>query len=389
MNRKLLKWIRATAERRRRSDWIPPVVRGIVRGAAQRLQHRYHLRSMSRALSGRLAHLEDVEAFLCEHAVPLRIPLVLISQVQRSGGTLLSQLFDAHPELVAYPHELKVGFPVPDRWPPLEPTLGPDRNFRMMFDPSFPRFVRRGFTKGDHRNPERHNFFLIPRVQYGLFHHLFKSAPPTSARDILDHFFTAYFNAWLNYQGDLRQKRWITAFAPRLAHDEANMAAFFASYPDGRLIHIVRDPKSWYPSAKNHAASGFAAKGPEHTLNKWCSSAESMLRNRHRYGDLVIVLRFEDLVGRTEQTMRALASSLGIMWDPALLEPTFNGQLMRANSSFPVVQAGVIDAPLTRDKMLSEDECRLIETRCRAPYDRVLCQSLSIGEQTARLGLGA
>jgi hypothetical protein len=29
---------------------------------------------------------------------------------------------------------------------------------------------------------------------------------------------------------------------------------------------------------------------------------------------------------------------------------------MRANSSFPVAQAGVIDAPLALDKMLSEDE---------------------------------
>ena len=33
-----------------------------------------------------------------DHVVPVREPLVLISQIQRSGGTLLSQLFDGHPE---------------------------------------------------------------------------------------------------------------------------------------------------------------------------------------------------------------------------------------------------------------------------------------------------
>ena len=44
-----------------------------------------------------------------EHLVPVTDPLVLVSQIQRSGGTLLSQLFDGHPECHAHPHELKIG----------------------------------------------------------------------------------------------------------------------------------------------------------------------------------------------------------------------------------------------------------------------------------------
>jgi hypothetical protein len=35
----------------------------------------------------------------------------LISQIQPSGGTPLSQLADSHPELDAHPHELKIGYP--------------------------------------------------------------------------------------------------------------------------------------------------------------------------------------------------------------------------------------------------------------------------------------
>ena len=59
----------------------------------------------------RLGELEDYEA-LCrvrlEHLIEVREPLVLISQVQRAGGTLLSQLFDGHPECHADPFELKI-----------------------------------------------------------------------------------------------------------------------------------------------------------------------------------------------------------------------------------------------------------------------------------------
>jgi hypothetical protein len=32
--------------------------------------------------------------------------LVIITQIQRSGGTLLSQLFDMHPECHVHPHEI-------------------------------------------------------------------------------------------------------------------------------------------------------------------------------------------------------------------------------------------------------------------------------------------
>jgi hypothetical protein len=39
---------------------------------------------------------------------PVRVdqPMILISQIQRSGGTLLSRLFDSHPAIHAHPYEL-------------------------------------------------------------------------------------------------------------------------------------------------------------------------------------------------------------------------------------------------------------------------------------------
>ena len=46
------------------------------------------------------------------HAPPVHEPMLLISQVQRSGGTLLAQLFDGHPECLAHPYELKWGRPL-------------------------------------------------------------------------------------------------------------------------------------------------------------------------------------------------------------------------------------------------------------------------------------
>ena len=36
------------------------------------------------------------------------LPLLISSQLQRSGGSLISQLFDSHPEILAHPWEIMV-----------------------------------------------------------------------------------------------------------------------------------------------------------------------------------------------------------------------------------------------------------------------------------------
>jgi len=374
LGRKFLKWIRQNSGLAA-SLPIPAASRGFVRRAVKRLRISIHSRYMAQALAGRAANLDDVSIFMAKHAVPLRTPLVLISQVQRSGGTLLSQLFDAHPELAAYPQELRLGFPNSDVWPKIDPARSADENFRMLYDPNLARLVSRGYKKGE-ANAERKPFLIMPQVQHRLFKHLFDETPPASRRTILDYFFTAFFNGWLNYQGDLTQKRWITAFAPRLAANESNVKAFFECYPDGRLIQIVRDPRTWYASLKNHTKTGVARGDPSRAIDKWIRSAKSIQRNKRQYGQRVIISSFEELVGQTDATMRAIARELAIQYDQTLLEPTFNGQTMKANSSFPVEQVGLIAAPLERGGLLSVDEQQLIERECRSLYDDLTRQTL-------------
>jgi hypothetical protein len=70
-------------------------------------------------------------------------------------------------------------------------------------------------------------------------------------------------------------------------------------------------------------------------------STDAALDARERHGDRVIVITYEALVGETETTMGRLASAIGISTSPILLEPTFNGQPIRANSSEAVGGYGV------------------------------------------------
>ncbi len=290
----------------------------------------------------------DEYATLCharlEHVVPVREPLVLVSQVQRSGGTLLSQLFDGHPACHAHPSEIYIGHPKKWNWPNLD--LGdPTSWFAKLYERPVELHLEQGYVKEkEARNEPDHEVFpfvFLPQLQRQIFEACVEAWAPTSERDVLDCYFTSYFNAWLDdqnlYSGP---KRAVTGFTPRLAMEDDNVARFFSAYPDGTLVSMVRDPRGWYASASRYRSSMY--EDLDQAIGLWARSAEAALDARTRFGERVLVLTYEQLVLETERTMGFVADRLGIPMAPVLLVPTFNGRPVRANSSTRIVEHGVI-----------------------------------------------
>ena len=160
-----------------------------------------------------------------EHRVEVHEPLVLISQIQRSGGTLLSQLFDGHPECHAHPGELHIGHPKKWNWPCLD-LAQPESWFATLFEKPAYKALRHGYRKPsslelDH---EVFPFLFLPRLQKAIFERCIAAGPIGGERDVLDCYFTSYFNAWLdNHNLYGRPKRAVTAFAARLSSELANV----------------------------------------------------------------------------------------------------------------------------------------------------------------------
>jgi LPS sulfotransferase NodH len=292
----------------------------------------------------RLSELEEYR-LLCrqrlEHLVPVREPLVLISQVQRSGGTLLAQLLDGHPECHVDPYELKIGHPKKHDWPALDLDR-PERWFETLYFRGMSERLRRTERT---RRPEigrsAFPFLFLPRLQRALFERCVAAWRPGSEREVLDCYFTAYFNAWLDDQSlYARPKRAVVGFTPRLAMAAENVERFFAAYPDGLLISIVREPRAWYASALKHMPEHYG--DAEAALALWRRSAEAGLAARERYGSRVLLLTYEQLVLEPEATMASVAERIGVAMRPELLTPTFNGMPIRANSSGAVDRVGIL-----------------------------------------------
>lgn len=334
---------------------------------------RMRRRRLHREFNQRPRQLEFLQTACTQHIRPVKSPLVLISQIQRSGGSLLSQLFDGHPEIDAHPHELKFGFPRKYTWPQIDLNEAPIRWLEVMFEDSVVEHFKAGYKKQANMD-ETFAFIFLPFIQKALFCEYISSIAPVSVRDVFDAYMTSYFGAWLNNQNVYGEKKFVTGFTARLALYEDNMKSFFAIYPDGRLITIIRNPKNWYPSAARHRPTVYG--NLRESLEFWKMSAASMLRNKAMFGDRVCILTFEDLIGRTEMVMRYLAELLHIAYDDILLTPTFNKFPIKANTSFKTQQHGIITKTLDRYKTLDAEDVKTIEEMTSELHQQVLNEAV-------------
>jgi hypothetical protein len=295
-------------------------------------------------------------------------PLVLISQVQRSGGTLINTLLDGHPELHVHPYELRGGRTSEEKaqWPVVDLEGTPEDWLDAISSPVLVEQFADGYLKkvpavdGLDGLPTL-PFAIVPSLVESLFCVLCEERPPRSQRDVFDHHMTALFNAWLDNQG-LREepKRWVTALTPRAGWGESR-DRFFAAYPDGRLVSCLRDPRGWWASASHFwdRYSDFDA-----TFPLWERGALEIAAAKGQRPEQVFVLTYEAIVEDPEHAMRALADWLGIGWSPTLTCPTFNRLPTVPNSSFAIRQTGVVRDSVQRWRdVLDPDVIAIIERR--------------------------
>ena len=288
-------------------------------------------------------------------------PMLLCSQVQRSGGTLLARLFDGCPGCFAHPSELHWGRPKKWHWPKLDWSSAstPDEVFGRLEEGWPQLFAAEGYHKYSnwmHReHPERirrYPFVFDLDLQRRIFLEVLARRTGQSQRDLLNAYLTSLFNAWLDYQNLYSvPKRWVTAFLPKLIMESDGVDRFFADYPDGLLVTIVRDPGGWLSSFSRHVAM----EDTNTALRLWAQSVDASLRAQAARPDRVIVLLFDDLVHKTEQVMRLLCNRMGLSFSEVLLEPTYNSMPVLSDSSH--VLATGIDETVTeryRDTLTTE-----------------------------------
>jgi hypothetical protein len=129
---------------------------------------RYKIWMLRKEANESELNLRDLSRICAEHVVPVTSPLALISEIQDSGGTLLSQLFDGHPELHAHPHELMIGYPEEHIWPRIDLSDGPEGWFEVLFEDIVSEYNREGYKK-EKEDKETFPFVFISSLQREIF----------------------------------------------------------------------------------------------------------------------------------------------------------------------------------------------------------------------------
>lgn len=309
-------------------------------------------------------------------------PLLLISEIQRSGGTLLSQLLDGHPQIYAHPHELKIGRPSKYFWPKLDLNSSSDELWGNLRENRVVKQALAGYRKaspGGEQQDYRLPFIFSQPLQKTIFTRMVAAQSQPTQRQVLAAYVTSYFNAWIDYQGLYRDpasvKFW-SAFTPRLTMEEAQCAAVFRDYPDGCLLSVIRNPKSWFASARKHQPREYKL---EKAVELWLEATRAALRNLANFSDRVTLIHFDDLVKNTESTMRAVCTRTGLDFSPSLLSPTFNGLPMSANTSFSAGKPGtILKATADRAKELDDAEAAYIQEHTETTYREALAKTVNV-----------
>ena len=304
-------------------------------------------------------------------------PLILISQIQRSGGTLITQLFDSHKEIYAHPSELVLTNP---KWKWNNPMNYYILNTLSMKNYALSKkYSKQGASKWD--RDIHHDFIFDLNKQKYIFDFLNQLDPKQikknnkytnrnsfTKRDRMNFYFTSFFNSFENYNNSFNKKKYISAFTPRINMEKTSVEEFNKIYPDGYIITIVRDPLHWLSSAKIHSSS---YGDSEYALNLWLKSAISSVNLKKKYPKVILV-NFEKLINDTENVLIKISKILKIDFNKVLIKPTFNGEDILSDSSFKP-KLGIDKDTLKRSQLLSKNELQNIQKelikKCKEAYD--------------------
>ena len=144
-----------------------------------------------------------------------------------------------------------------------------------------------------------------------------------------------------------------------------NIKNFFYDYPDGKIIHIIRNPVNWYSSSKKHSNE---YKDLKKSIILWRRSTLKSIELSKKYKNFKVII-FEDLVNKTENTTKVLCKWFKIKWTSNLIKPTYNGSKIKADTSFKVKNSGkILKETLNRSQYLSQKEILYIEKKTKKIY---------------------
>ena len=143
------------------------------------------------------------------------------------------------------------------------------------------------------------------------------------------------------------QKQGKQRWAEKTPNNILFIDTLFAVFPAAQFIHMIRDPRDAFCSARERAAKDkprWATWTPKQVAAEWCRRIHSGLAWReqpNRYREV----RYEELVTQPEATLRSLFAFLDEPWAASVLEnnPTFSTSVGRWRSELGAAEVAEME----------------------------------------------
>jgi hypothetical protein len=296
-----------------------------------------------------------------EHAFALARRPVFVFGAHRSGTTLVRDLLDHHPALSVLPAE---GTMLTNLAWHLK-RLKPD---------SWLRFLACEWLRRLANPINQHPYWLLgrssaedsPYVEFArtliAWWPLVRTrlGPRTTSWPLVA-IALAYTHCTTGFRTASPMQRWVE----KTPTNERFLAQLLAEFPETRMLHVVRHPLAVYASSCQAVRnSGLPSSAENRILRQMrLSYREAAKHSVRSASESYLLVRYEDLLEDTADSIARVASFLGIQPLPIMMQPTANGIPTTSNSSFDTqAVAGTLNrrsADGASDVLLRHDRERL------------------------------
>ncbi|MDD4603534.1 MAG: sulfotransferase [Bacteroidales bacterium] len=229
-----------------------------------------------------------------------KIPIFFILGRPRSGTTLLTTLFNAHPNIRIAP-EFPVMMFLYQRFKKVKKW--DEATIRSFVDHVF------SFSKFNVRRVENLKFdkeFIISE----LLKYKDNGSVQLFLKSINYYAYSIYHKEETLWIGDKNPVYSIFAYRLRKI------------FPDAKFVCIIRDYRDNFISIRKLVEKDVAVEAPSLPLQvgRWRYFTHSFFDCKRRFPDKYYILRYEDLVMDQEKTFRSLCDFLGIDYDPSVFD---------------------------------------------------------------------
>lgn len=98
---------------------------------------------------------------------------------------------------------------------------------------------------------------------------------------------------------------------------ERYAATIFEAFPSARILHMIRDPRDRYASARSRWKVSRGGAGAATAM--WLWSIRMACANQERYPERYLVVRYETLAANPEATLRGICAFIGEDYAPEML----------------------------------------------------------------------